>query len=421
MVLCMKRFPDPAPGSIRRWAIFVIGSVNFVISMFYRVSIAIISPDLIDLGFTSTQLSNLSAAFYYAFAACQIPVGIALDRIGARVTVFFLSFAAVGGAVLFAFGETPGQLILARAILGIGMSGNFMVVLTLLAVWFPVDRFASLTGMVVAVGVLGNLLAATPLAALNMLVGWRSSFLIFAAINASVVIAFLLIVRDHPSGRKPIRSNPRALASGLMSLVKMYSYWAISLSSFVRYGFFAALQSLWIAPFLIYGLGFTEIVAGNAILCMGIGYMVGLPLSGVLSDRILRSRKVVVLTNMVGFALIAFSFHWWSSSTAMWVVFVSLFVFGLTSAPGQILYAHMKELLPPTMIAQAMTSVNLFTILGVGIMTHILGVAVGCDPCDLHGPGEFESLWYVGGASVALVTVLYAFVPDSKVLAGKEL
>lgn len=80
----------------------------------------------------------------------------------------------------------------------------------------------------------------------------------------------------------------------------------------------------------------------------------------------------------------------------------------------------MKELLPPSMVAQAMTSVNLFTILGAGIMTHILGMAVGCDPCDLHGPGEFESLWYVGGMAVVLVTFLYAFVPDSKALKAED-
>jgi len=412
----MSRYNDPAPGSIRRWVILGIGSLNFVISMFYRVSTAMISPALVDLGLTSSQLSDLAAAFYYAFAAAQIPVGMALDRLGARLTIFILSFAAIGGAILFAVGQTPKQLILARVILGIGMSGNFMVVLTLLAAWFPVDRFASLSGVVVAVGALGNLLAATPLAVLNLLVGWRASFLIFAGLNTAVVIVFLLIVRDHPSGRTPVVLRSRSLLSGLAHVTGMYSYWAISVSSFVRYGYFAALQSLWFAPFLIYGLGFSEIAAGNAILSLGVGYMVGLPLSGIVSDRVVRSRKVVVLCNMIAYTVITSLFIWWNRSIPMWCVLSSFFLLGLTSAPGQILYAHMKELLPPTMVAQAMTSVNLFTILGVGVMTHLLGAVVVGDPSHLTDPEQFRMLWLVGVVCLVSVSLVYSFVPDSTAL-----
>ncbi|MDQ7781926.1 MAG: MFS transporter [Desulfomonilaceae bacterium] len=415
----MNATTDPAAGSIRRWAILGIAGLNFVISMFYRVSTAIISPDLVALGLTSSQLSDLAAAFYYAFAAAQIPVGIALDRLGARLTILALSFAAIGGAVLFAIGRTPNELILARVLLGIGMSGNFMVVLTLLAAWFPADRFASLSGVVVAVGALGNLMAATPLAALNILVGWRTSFLIFAAVNAAVVVAFLVIVRDHPSGRTPVGLRSRSLLSGLARVAGMYSYWAISVCSFVRYGYFAALQSLWSAPFLIYGLGFGEIAAGNAIFSLGLGYMVGLPLSGVVSDRVLRSRKTVVLFNMVAFAIITTGFIWWSRSVPMWWVLASFFLLGLTSAPGQILYAHMKELLPPTMVAQAMTSVNLFTILGVGVMTHVLGAVVGGDPSHLTCPEQFRMIWIVGVGSLAGVTLLYLPVADSTALKSR--
>ena len=194
--------------------------------MFYRVSTAVISPALVrDLGFTNAQLSDLAAVFFYAFALSQIPIGIALDRLGSRITMFFLSIAAVGGAVLFAFGQTPGHLILARALLGIGMSGNLMVIYALLAVWFPLDRFAFLGGLLVSIGVAGNLLAATPLALLSMSVGWRTSFVIFAAVDAAVVAAFLLVVRDRPDSSVSVRvknrfshSRPRAFTQNVQLL-----------------------------------------------------------------------------------------------------------------------------------------------------------------------------------------------------------
>lgn len=413
----MAHFTDPAPGSYRRWVIFIVGSLNFVLSMFYRVSTAVISPALIrDLDMTTSQLSDLSAAFYYAFALSQVPLGVALDRIGPRLTMCFLSVAAVGGAVVFAIGKTPDHLILARVLLGVGMSGNMMVPFALLAVWFPVDRFGFLSGIAIAVGSVGNLLAATPLALLSLSIGWRASFLLFAAVNAVIVVTFIIVMRDYPPGY--VRPGRRAVSvfTGLGRLARMYGFWAISLTNFVRYGYFAALQSLWLGPFIILGMGLGEVVAGNALLCMGMGYMVGLPVWGWASDRFFRSRKRVVLPTMICFCLTTFSLVTWTQTVPTWVLMGTFLCIGLLAAPGQILYAHIKELLPTSMVGQAMTSVNFFTVLGVGVMIHVLGLFLGSEPGTRGGPQDFLALWYVGVVALGFVSLLYAAVPDSTAL-----
>ncbi len=413
----MTSIKDPAPGSYRRWAIFAIGSLNFLLSMFYRVSTAVISPALVrEMDITSAQLSNLSAAFYYAFALCQLPLGIAIDRVGARIAMSLLSVAAVGGAVWFAMGTTPGQLTAARALLGIGMSGNMMILMALLSQWFPVNRFAFLTGTAVALGALGNLLAATPLAMLNLKIGWRASFVVFGLVNAVVVAAFIFVARDGPEARKGQARPRESILAGLRHLARMYGYWAISLSNFVRYGFFAALQSLWLAPFMTFGLGLSEINSANALFCMGIGYMVGLPFWGSISDRILLSRKRAVLPTMAAFCLIMLSFVRWERSPDLWKVFLACFGLGFTAAPGQIMYAHIKELVPHGMAARAMTSVNLFTILGVGAAIHLLGSLVGPDPSKLTTPESFSSLWWAGAVALVAACIVYGFVPDSSAL-----
>jgi MFS family permease len=417
----MEMFVDPAPGSRRRWAIFVFGSMNFVISMFYRCSTAVISPALVnDLSMTSTQLSHLSAAFYYAFALAQIPLGVALDRIGPRRTMMFLAAAAVGGAVAFASARSVEHLILARALLGIGMCGNMMVLMTLLAAWFPVNRFAFLSGLAISVGALGNLIAATPLALLTVSIGWRASFLLFAAINAVVVTTFILVAKDSPNGEGADLPKPQSLVTGLSRLIHMYSYWAISMTGFVRYGYYAALQSLWFGPFLITGMSLNEIQAGNALLALGIGYMVGLPFWGRISDKIAKTRKWVVLPTLMFFCLVSASFLLWNQSVPYAVILLTFFVLGFTNAPGQILYAHIKELLPTNMIAQAMTSVNLFTMLGVGAMIHVLGYFLVDDPSKLVDVASFQPLWIVGVIALTIVCALYSQVPDSTALKTNE-
>ncbi len=408
---------DPAPQSRRRWAIFTIGSLNFLISMFYRGSIAVIAPSLSrELCLDASDLSNMSAVFFYSFAISQIPIGIALDRIGARAVTVILALPAIAGGLLFSVGQSANELVFARVLLGIGMSGNLMIILTLLAAWFPVNRFASLSGIIVAIGSAGTLLAGTPLAALNLWIGWRTGFVFFSALNAIIVAAFILVIRNRPQGSSHADSpKDSGLFAGLSRLIKMYSYWAISLSNFVRYGYFAALQSLWIGPFLVIGRGWDELSAGNAILAMGFGYMIALPISGILSDRVFHSRKKVVLGSFIFYLGLVFFLLFRAELAGMWVLILALFGLGFLSAPGNILYAHMKELIPRDMLSVAMTAVNLFTTLGAGVMTHIIGIAVGNNPNEC-GAGDFLGLWYAGIVALGLVSLLYYFVPDSRLL-----
>jgi MFS family permease len=152
------------------------------------------------------------------------------------------------------------------------------------------------------------------------------------------------------------------------------------------------------------------------LLVMGIGYMIGMPVSGSLSDSVLRSRKSVVLWSMAALCVVTILIMRVASSTPLWYVLLVFFALGFMAAPGQIMYAHIKELLPSSMIAQAITAVNLFTVLGAAVMTQLLGLMIGSEPCDLTGPGDFRALWYVGAIALAISCLLYVFVPESKAL-----
>ncbi len=141
--------------------------------------------------------------------------------------------------------------------------------------------------------------------------------------------------------------------------------------------------------------------------------MISLPLSGWFSDRVLQSRKAVILGTMWGLCLLSGSVIWWTQTVPVWLVMATLFGIGVTAAPGQIMYAHIKELLPPTMVAQAMTAVNMFTVLGAGVMTHILGFVIGREPSNLAEPSDFSLVWYVGVITVGLACIMYGLVPES--------
>ena len=341
---------------------------------------------------------------------------MALDRFGSRVVVTVLNGVGVAGALLFALARTGTESVWARGLMGIGMSCNLMGSLNLIAAWFPVTRFAAVSGLLAGIGVLGNLLAATPLAFLSHALGWRKSFLLLAGINALLSLSFFLIVRDRPSLQKAVSRKIDNPLKGLKIVLSLPAYWGISIGTFFRYGCLVAIQGLWAGPFLMNGLGLDILTAGNALLFMSVGVMIGYPLSGRISDLWVRSRKRVIMPSlwaMAGFILLLAFLP--RGVNVLWVYLLFLAI-GLASSPGQIMYSHIKELVPAEVMATAMTGINLFTMLGAAFLMQAMGLVVEAGPQGLNHPEAFRPAWYLCAVGLGLSAVIYMWIPDSLIL-----
>ena len=103
----------------RRWMVFFLAGLLFVLSQFYRASMAVMFPDLsAGLNLDAAQLGRISAAFFYAFALMQVPLLLYLDRFGARVAMTLLTMVAAAGALVFGLARSGGELALARVAAG---------------------------------------------------------------------------------------------------------------------------------------------------------------------------------------------------------------------------------------------------------------------------------------------------------------
>ncbi|MFH1060714.1 MAG: MFS transporter [Pseudomonadota bacterium] len=399
----------------RAWAIFAVASLGFVLSQFYRVSNTVISEDLIrDLGLTVEDLGTLSAAFFYAFAASQIPLGLALDRVGPRRAIIPLSLAGLVGAGAFALAHDNGVALVGRVLLGIGMSCNLMGALALLAAWFPPQVFATLSGLLVGVGYLGGLLAATPLAWLASGWGWRWAFAAIAILHAAQTLMVVLVVRDRPAGGAFTELKRAKPWSGLGQVLYRPAFWAICLGTFFRYGCFAALMGLWAGPFLMTALGWSKLETGNALTTLTVAHIIGLPLTGNLSDRWLGSRKWVIAPALFASALLTWSLAGLQDGAPWWAVHGLFALIGFASAPGQIMYAHVKELVPGPVQGTAMTGINLFTMLGPAVVMQAAGALVAARPHELGHPAAFAPAWLFMAGGLVLAGLAYLALPDSR-------
>src|SRR4030042_5212404 len=197
--------------SSRPFLIFIILSSLYILSMFHRVSNAVMAPNLIqDLGLDAETLGMLGGAFFYSFALLQIPLGPMLDRIGPRIVLTSSALIGALGAFLFAFGDSYPSAFLGRVLIGTGMASILMGSLKVFTLRFSLNKFATLMGTLTSVGTLGSILAASPLAYFTSTIGWRLTFMIAGGITAVLAFLTFWILGEERKNQKSLDSTSPA-------------------------------------------------------------------------------------------------------------------------------------------------------------------------------------------------------------------
>jgi sugar phosphate permease len=309
--------------------------------------------------------------------------------------------------------------LIGRILLGIGMACNLMGTFKLLTHWFGPLVFATLSGVVVSIGTLGNIVATTPLVMLVEHMGWRQSFQLIAGINLVLTLTLFFVVRDRPapssegpSDRESSISIKQAFTN-LTMLWKERDYWIISLATFVRYGTFAAFQALWAGPFLMEAMGYSAVKTGNLILLMTVGIITGSPFWGALSDRVFKTRKWIIVFCLAGVAASALFLMLIPPDAGLVVVAFLFFAFGFFSSAGILMYPHIKDRMPIQMAGAAMTGINFFNMMGPALFLQGIGILMQTlHPEASRGPAAFDSAFLVCMVSLVAAAALYGFTTD---------
>jgi predicted MFS family arabinose efflux permease len=251
-----------------------------------------------------------------------------------------LNSIAVLGAIIFAHAGSLTDGVIGRGLLGLGMAANLMGTLKLFTKWFDLGKFATITGLLLSMGALGTLAATSPFALLVQALGWRGAFYALAFLNAFLTMCLWILVRDTPLDKRlpnkipsDTPSPPSAWGS-MKALFTTWNYWAISLSIFLRYGSFASIQALWAGPFLMVHLGLSAVTAGNLLLMISAGFILGSPLGGILSDRVLHSRKRALIFALFIQAAAIFTLAQWQGTSHLVALAAALFLMGFFASGG---------------------------------------------------------------------------------------
>jgi sugar phosphate permease len=393
-----------------------------MMAMLFRASTVIISPELIsDLDLSIENLGFLGSAFFYAFALAQLPMGLMLDKFGSRRVMICMNLVGTLGALLFAWAPGLNYGLLARVLLGMGMSVNMMGSLKLYTIWFKPHQFATITGVTISIASLGGLLATSPFRMLVDAIGWRSGFIILAVVNFLLITCFYFWVYDRPwksseAGDQTTAGSGHTPWQSLKRLFSNLNFWIVALTMGLRDGIFTAIQALWAGPYLIFHLGLPVLLAGNLLLFLNIGAIAGAPIGGLLADRVIRSPRRTGILSLCFLALSILLLSLWPGPVYLGLLAVVLFTMGFFAPFASLLFAHIKIMIPADMTGISFTGINFFSAVGGAVSLHALGHLLdqGGTGEAFSGGGNYQKAFLICFMAILVALFLYVFSREPK-------
>ena len=365
---------NPIP-SLQGWFIWSLAAISFGYAFFHRVAPSVMVSELMgEFAIGGAMLGTLSALYFYPYVILQIPLGALLEQFGTR---FLLSGALVITAVgtfLFGAAEVIEFAYIGRVLIGIGSSVAFLGALALAATWFPASRSAFLAGLAMFFAMSCGTVAQAPLALLVDLIGWRDCMSALGFVGAGLSVIVLICVRNSPDIIEAKESKDESwqiVWRGVGSAIILPDVWKIAIVAATLSGPMLALGGLWGTPYLMEAYGLARPDAAFIMSFILLGWAVGAPISGMISDR-LGKRKVVLVLASIGviFGLMALIF---APQLPIWVLVCVIALIGLSGGGMAATYALAREIMPAHLGGAASGIVNSMTVASGAILQPLVG------------------------------------------------
>lgn len=332
---------------------------GYFLSYTYRSVNALLGPLLAEeFALSAAQLGFLTSVYFLAFGACQIPLGVLLDRYGPRRVNASLLMVAAAGALLFATGQSYAALVAGRALIGIGVSACLMSSFQAWVLWHPPERIALLNGTAFATGALGAITASVPLELVLRALAWREVFLILVGFNFAIVAVLAMIVPERPQLRRG-----ESLADGLAGVGRVFAdpaYWRIGLALFGLQAAVGALLTLWMATWLRDVAGYSRSEVAQVLLLVNVALIAGYLGFGRAADRFAQQGRSAFPLFAGGLgcaaaclALLALGLTF--AAPLLWMLFIGC------GSVGSLAYSILTRRYPREMAGRVNATLNIFT------------------------------------------------------------
>ncbi len=415
-------YAEPAP-SARAWLMWGIPALIFLIAFLHRAAPGVIAKDLMQaFNATGTVIGLLSAMYFYSYAGFMVPGGVLIDSLGPRWVI------AGGGAVMglgslaMGMASGPAALFGGRLLVGLGAAVTFTGALKIAANWFPPSHFGTMSAVTATVGVLGALVGSAPLAALVEAASWRGALVVIGVVTLAIAALCAALVRDAPvrsAGATRTASLQEVLDGTLRVLRNPYT-WAPFLCFFFLYASIGNFF-LWSVPFLrdVYGLTTTRAALYASLPSMAL--LVSGPLTGYLSDRVLRRRKLPYVTLVISLFLVWLAFVVTLGTLPLAGVGLLFLAMGVVGAAFMLTWPLGREVNPPALAGIAVAVANLGGFVGaaltqgpVGAILDARWAGVMAEGARVYPVGAYRGAFAICALFVLLAAGLSLFLVETR-------
>jgi MFS family permease len=383
---------------------WLLAAVYYFYQYSLRSAPAVMMPQISGaFGLDALGAASLVGLFYYGYSPFSLIAGAALDRLGPKMVIPIGALMAGAGALMFATGN------LAAAQAGRFLQGAGGVFALVGAVYiasknFPASRAATLIGATQMFGMAGGSagqFVVGPMIAGGLL--WSRFWLGMGIIGLAVgALLFMLLprkeaqnaqgdwLREAAAAMGVVFRNPQSILCGLIAGLLFIPTTIFDMIWGVRY-----LQDA-------HGFDYATAVMRSAT--VPLGWIIGCPLLGWMSDRIGRRKPVIIGGALVLLACLAWILY---GRPGVFPPYVPALVAGIASGAAMLPYTVIKEANPPEYSGTATGVVNFlnFTfsaLLGPVFGLVLLTVSGGAATASLeHYQTTFEPL--LAGVAIAVV------------------
>ena len=373
------RFPA-ALESGARLALFgwLAGSLFFFYAWVLRVAPSVMVDELMrDFSVGAAMIGNLSAFYFYGYAGMQIPVGLMIDRFGPRRLMATASVVCAAGCLLSALSPALWGVALGRFLIGASAAFSLVGAMAVAGQWFPPTRFALLAGLAMMAGMAGGVFGQAPLRLLVEAAEWRSAMAVLAVGGLLLAVALWATVRDRRRGSGGFGQ----MFAGLGGVLSNRQTWLIAIAGLGTTGPLLGFAGLWGVPYLVTTRGLDGAEAAGITSTLFIGWGVGAPLIGWLSDRVGRRKPPFVAGVFICAASIAGLVY--LPDLPVPALVGLCFLCGFGGSANIVSFAAVRELNPVSSSGTAIGVVNGMVTGAGALFQPLLGVLL-----DLRWAGE---------------------------------
>jgi len=369
-----------------------------------RSSPSVMMPQLSEaFGLSTLSVASIVSLFYYGYSPFSLVAGAAMDRLGPR-RVLPIAATVVGiGAFLFATGNREAASV-GRLLQGAGGVFSLVGAVYIATKYFSPSKAATLIGATQMFGMAGG--AAGQFAVGPMIgagLAW-DHFWIGLGIAGLVIGGFLLVflpseksaassgkwVRGAADALYAVFRNPQSILCGLISGLLFIPTTIFDMIWGVRY-----LQEA-------HGFDFASAVLRSATVPMG--WIIGCPLLGFISDRLGRRKPVIIGGALLLLACLAWILY---GKTNVFPPYALGLITGIGSGAAMLPYTVIKEANPPQFGGTATGVVNFVNFTFSALLAPVFGMLLqrisgGAPSMELgHYQAAFAPLLL--GVAVAIV------------------